>query len=380
MSKSKNNIEKPLTVNQRRWRKFKSLKRGYYSLIILIVLYCLSFFLPILVNNRALMVKYEGNYYFPAFKDLVYVPILKNFVDPPFISGNTLGQEGNEAECRYRDLDEQYERENSDNYVIMPLYPYGPYEGISDGNKEFVPPFQSIDGMSPRIFGTDDGGRDVFVRMLYAFQISITFALLLTILEFLIGIPIGGMMGFFGGWFDILFQRFLEIWGSLPTLFLIIILKSLIEPEGVIAQFIMLLLLLSLFVWLSPAVQVRAQFLREKTRDYVAAAVSIGVPTSSILFKHILPNSLVPIVTSLPFAVVGGITALVSLDFLGFGLTPPAPSWGNMVSVGLERLSDGYWWLIVVPLSAMFLTLIAVVFIGEAIREAFDPKVFSRLR
>jgi microcin C transport system permease protein len=124
----------------------------------------------------------------------------------------------------------------------------------------------------------------------------------------------------------------------------------------------------------------RAQFYRERARDYVAAAISIGVPTHKILFKHILPNSLVPIVTSLPFAVVSGITSLLSLDFLGFGLMPPTPSWGQMVSVGLSNLTNGYWWLILVPLSAMFLTLIAVVFIGEAIREAFDPKVFSRLR
>jgi microcin C transport system permease protein len=170
-------------------------------------------------------------------------------------------------------------------------------------------------------------------------------------------------------------QRFIEIWQSLPFLFLIIILVSIFRPS-----FLLLVVLLTLFAWISVAAQMRAQYYREKTRDYVAAAVSIGVPTWKILVNHILPNSLVPIITFFPFAVVGGIGALVSLEFLGFGLAPPTPSWGEMVGVGLREITNGYWWLVLVPLGAMFSTLILVVFIGEGVREAFDPKTFSRLR
>ena len=378
---NKQSSQKPLTVNQRRWRKFKTLRRGYYSLIIISICYLISFFLPLLINNRALIVHYNGETQFPAFRDLMDVPVLRMLSSPPFVSGVSVGQVGNEGECNYRLLQEQYEQDpNSENYVIMPLYPYGPLEDITAGNPAFAAPLEEKEGAAGRIFGTDDRGRDIFARMLYGFQVSITFGLILTFLQYLIGVPIGAIMGFWGGKFDMFLQRFMEIWSTLPVLFLIIILVALLNPKSTIFQFSLLVILNAVFAWLGPASQMRAQFLRERTRDYVAAAISIGVPTHKILFKHILPNSLVPIVTSLPFAVVSGITSLLSLDFLGFGLMPPTPSWGQMVSVGLSNLTNGYWWLILVPLSAMFLTLIAVVFIGEAIREAFDPKVFSRLR
>lgn len=378
---NKQSSQKPLTVNQRRWRKFKTLRRGYYSLIIISICYLISFFLPLLINNRALIVHYNGETQFPAFRDLMDVPVLRMLSSPPFVSGVSVGQVGNEGECNYRLLQEQYEQDpNSENYVIMPLYPYGPLEDITAGNPAFAAPLEEKEGAAGRIFGTDDRGRDIFARMLYGFQVSITFGLILTFLQYLIGVPIGAIMGFWGGKFDMFLQRFMEIWSTLPVLFLIIILVALLNPKSTIFQFSLLVILNAVFAWLGPASQMRAQFLRERTRDYVAAAISIGVPTHKILFKHILPNSLVPIVTSLPFAVVSGITSLLSLDFLGFGLMPPTPSWGQMVSVGLANLTNGYWWLILVPLSAMFLTLIAVVFIGEAIREAFDPKVFSRLR
>jgi microcin C transport system permease protein len=328
-----------------------------------------------------LIVHYNGETQFPAFRDLMDVPVLRMLSSPPFVSGVSVGQVGNEGECNYRLLQEQYEQDpNSENYVIMPLYPYGPLEDITAGNPAFAAPLEEKEGAAGRIFGTDDRGRDIFARMLYGFQVSITFGLILTFLQYLIGVPIGAIMGFWGGKFDMFLQRFMEIWSTLPVLFLIIILVALLNPKSTIFQFSLLVILNAVFAWLGPASQMRAQFLRERTRDYVAAAISIGVPTHKILFKHILPNSLVPIVTSLPFAVVSGITSLLSLDFLGFGLMPPTPSWGQMVSVGLANLTNGYWWLILVPLSAMFLTLIAVVFIGEAIREAFDPKVFSRLR
>ncbi len=367
---------KSLTVMQRRWRKFKRLKRGYYSFLILLGAYILSFFLPLLVNNRAIAVRYNGEWYFPAVKQMLVENFLigKLFGMNYFYSGKFFGQEDNPGECNYRRLKEEWEAEGSDNIVIMPPYPYGPIEDIGvEGNEPFMAPFETKNGSAPRLFGTDDRGRDVFARMAYGFFVSISFALILAFFEYAIGVPLGGMLGYFGGKFDIYMQRLIEIWSSLPTLFLIIIVASIVRPN-----FILLIILLSLVRWVGITTLMRAEFYREKAKDYVAAAVSIGVPTHKIMLKHILPNSLVPIITYFPFSIVAGIAALVGLDFLGFGLPPPTPSWGQMMSVGLQHLTK--WWLVIVPLSAMFLTLLLVVFIGEAIREAFDPKVFSRLR
>lgn len=376
-SAAKNNQASPrsLSINQRRWRKFKGLKRGYYSFVILVTTYILSFFLPLLVNNKALVVHYNGETYFPAVKSFfVNIPVVGSFFGSDFYSGEKLGQAGNSGEANFRALQRQFESENGGNYVVMPLYPYGPLEDISvEGNQSFLAPFEP-DGMGHgRLFGTDDRARDVFARMAYGFTVSISFALILTLMEYLIGVPIGGMLGYFGGWFDIIMQRFIEIWSTLPILFVVIIVASLIRPD-----FFTLVLILSAVGWIGPTIFMRAEFYREKVKDYVAAAISIGVPTRKILLKHILPNALVPVITYFPFSIVSGITALVSLDFLGFGIPPPEPSWGQMIGIGLANITK--WWLVMVPLAAMFFTLLLTVFIGEGIREAFDPKVYSRLR
>jgi microcin C transport system permease protein len=367
-------VVKPQTIGQRRWKKFKTIKRGYYSLLFLSVLYAISFLLPILVNNKALIVRYNNEYYFPAFKSLIAsVPLLDNVVST-FQSGESLGQKGNSGDCHYRELRVQYQNEQGDNFIIMPIYPFNPIEDITtEGNLAFAEPLTSPDNIHTRVLGTDENGRDVFARMSYGFQVSITFALLLVFVEYLIGIPIGGLLGYKGGWVDLILQRFIEMWSTLPVLFLIIIVVSFVQPN-----FLLLVLLLSLTAWIPITIYLRAEFLREKSKDYVAAAISIGVPTWKIMFKHILPNSLVPIVTNFPFAIVAGLTALVSLDFLGFGLPPPTPSWGQMLSTGLQNITK--WWLVFSPMFALFTTLIMIVFIGEAIREAFDPKTFSRLR
>ncbi len=368
--------KKSLTINQRRWRKFKGLKRGYYSFLILVTAYILSLFLPLLVNNKAIIVHYNGETYFPAAKSFfVNIPAIGSIFGSDFYSGESFGQVGNSGEAVYRKLQLQYEREGGSNYLLMPLYKFGPIEDISvDGNDPLKAPFDSDSQGQFRLLGTDDRGRDVFARMVYGFTVSISFALIMVLIDYIIGVPIGGMLGYFGGWFDIIMQRIIEIWSTLPILFIVIIIASLIRPD-----FWMLILILSLVGWIGPTVLMRAEFYREKAKDYVAAAISIGVPTRKIILKHILPNSLVPIITFFPFTVVGGITALVSLDFLGFGLPPPTPSWGQMLGVGLSNITSS-WWLVMVPLSAMFSTLLLTVFIGEGIREAFDPKVFSRLR
>ena len=359
---------KPLTVFQRRWAKFKSLKRGYYSLIIISTAYAISWLLPLLVNDTALIVRYEGSYYFPAVAEL--------FGQSYFHAGKEFGMTGVESEADYRLLQSQWEQASGDNFVVMPFYPFGPIEDITQsGNTQFLAPFEADGAGNTRWFGTDDRGRDVFARMAYGFNVSLSFALALVILEYLIGIPLGMISGFRGGWFDIILQRFIEIWSTLPILFVIIIVVSLFTPS-----FILLLGLLSITSWIGITWLIRAEFLREKSKDYVAAAVSIGVPTRTILLKHILPNSLVPIITYFPCAIVAGIGALVSLDFLGFGLPPPTPSWGEMVSLGLKYITTNKWWLVAAPLGAMFVTLLLTVFVGESVREAFDPKVFSRLR
>ena len=342
------------SILKKRWKKFKTLKRGYYSLIILSVLYGISFLLPLLINNRALLVKHDGEYYFPVFSG--------------YISGDTFGQNV-PGEARYRELRDQFINQgNDDSWVLMPPYPYSPFEDITtEGNKMYEPPSKK------HWLGTDNTGRDVFARLCYAFNISISFALILTVINYIIGVLIGGAMGYFGGRFDLFFQRIIEIWSSLPMLFVIIILSSILKPS-----FLLLIGIYTLVNWISMTYLMRAEFYREKSRAYVAAALSMGQSNFKVMFKHILPNSLVPIITYFPFAVVAGITALVGLDYLGFGLSPPTPSWGQMLDVGLQNIRK--WWMVFSPVTAQFLTLLCIVFIGEGVREAFDPKVYSRLR
>ena len=342
------------SILKRRWKKFKTLKRGYYSLVTLTVLYTISFFLPVLINNKALIVKYNGSYHFPIFSG--------------YIAGKEFGQDV-PGEPRYRVLQKEFSNQSKRrNWVLMPPYPYSPYEDITtEGNKMYESPSRK------HWLGTDNTGRDVFARLCYAFNISISFALILTLINYIIGVLIGGTMGYFGGKFDLIFQRLIEVWSSLPMLFVIIILSSILKPS-----FLLLIGIYTLVNWISMTYLMRAEFYREKSRAYVAAALSMGQSNFKVMFKHILPNSLVPIITYFPFAVVAGITALVGLDYLGFGLSPPTPSWGQMLDVGLQNIRK--WWMVFAPVTAQFLTLLCIVFIGEGVREAFDPKVYSRLR
>lgn len=351
------------SLMKRRWRKFRGLKRGYYAFILLITLYILSFLLPLLVNNKPLMVSYNGETYFPAFADLV---------SEPYYPWSLFGREGDQSFVDFRELKEEIDAAGeSENSILMPIYPWNPYEADYAGG---VPPNEPS---SRHVLGTDNGGRDVLARMVYGFNISISFGIGLTLVTFLLGTIFGAMMGYFGGLFDLIFQRLIEIWQTLPAFFVIIIVSSILIPN-----FIILVLILTAFGWMGMTYFMRGEFYREKAKDYVAAAVSLGTSDAKIIFGHILPNSLTPLIATFPFAVVAGITSLVSLDFLGYGLPPPTPSWGEMISQGLSEFSGNFqnWWLVIVPTVAMFFTLLMVTFIGEAIREAFDPKVFSRLR
>ncbi len=342
---------------RRRWRKFRTMKRGWYSLIAMVCLYLISLCAPLLINNRALVVRYQGEYFFPVFSGYHDAEVFEQF--------QVIG------EADYRLLDKSFEEANEGNFAWMPLYPYHPNESLlSDPTLEGPAPH----GPDKRHWlGTDNRDRDVLARLVYGFRISITFALGVVLLSYVVGMAVGATLGFFGGKIDIIGQRFVEIWSGMPFLYTVIIVSSLITPGlGV------LILILAIFGWMGISMYMRGEFYREKSKDYVAAAIAQGDSNRTIMFTHILPNSLTPVISFAPFAIVGAISSLVSLDFLGFGLQAPTPSWGEMVSQGLQNIHK--WHLIVFPLSALFATLIMIVFIGEAIREAFDPKVFSRLR
>jgi microcin C transport system permease protein len=326
-----------------RWRKFKAIKRGYYAFLFLIAAYLLSFFLPLLVNNKALMVRYQGQSYFPAFR---YYP-----------ASAFGGAEFGEAD--YRELKKRLATEGS-GWVLMPPYSFSPTETLLGESPKSRP-------SRNHLFGTDDRGRDVFARLAYGFNVSITFALLVLALSYGAGISLGGLLGYFGGKIDILGQRGIEVWSSLPFLYTVIILTSILKPS-----FALLVVIVSIFNWMGITYYVRAEFYREKAKDYVAAAVALGAKDRTIVFRHILPNALTSVIAFAPFAAVGNITALVAMDFLGFGLPAPTPSWGELINQGVMHLRD--WWLVFFPLAAMFVTLMLIVFVGEALREAFDPR------
>jgi microcin C transport system permease protein len=353
-----------LSVLQRRFRKFKTLKRGYWSFLFMVAAYAVSFFLPVLVNDKALLVRYNGELYVPSLR---YYP------------ATTFGMDAF-GEANYRELRAKLRGENSDNWVLMPPYPYSPVESLLDlpGSPPHPP--------SPEHwFGTDDRARDIFARLAYGFNISMSFAIIVLLISYVIGIFVGALIGYFGGKLDMLGLRLIEIWSSLPFLYTIIIVSSIVVPiympgRNLLLQpsFWLLVVILTVFDWMGITYYIRGEYYREKSKDYVGAAIAMGASDWKIMFKHILPNSLTPVISFAPFFIVGNIGALVSLDFLGFGLPAPTPSWGELIGQGMENLTK--WWLVFFPLGAMFMTLLLIVFIGEAIREAFDPKAFSRLQ
>jgi len=353
-----------LSIFRRRRRKFRSLKRGYFAFLVMLFAYSVSFFLPVLINNKALVVRYNGRFYFPILR---YYP------------ASDFGQQAF-GETNYRDLAQSFRERNQGNWALLPPVPYSATESLLDlpGTPPHPPSRQHW-------FGTDDRGRDIFARLVYGFNVSLTFALLVLLISNLIGITIGAMLGYFGGKLDILGQRVIEIWSSLPFLYTIIIISSIVVPiyipgRNLVLQpsFWLLIIILTTFAWMGITYYVRGEYYREKAKDYVGAAIAMGASEWSIMFKHILPNSLTPVVSFAPFMIVGNIAALVSLDFLGFGLPAPTPSWGELIGQGMNNLTK--WWLVAFPLGAMFVTLLLIVFVGEAVREAFDPKEYSRLR
>ncbi|REJ64529.1 MAG: ABC transporter permease subunit [Planctomycetota bacterium] len=499
-----------------RLRRFRRIKRGYYSFLLLVVAYALTFLLPFVMSNRAIVVRYDGAWYFPAFRsyfhdifgigsanvvragdvgqtraggfrvpadaEALYRDLKRQYVDDAelyrslsplarkallgeplteeqqrelanleqrereetaaeqlaaleqdfsplarkFASGRRLSprqREQYEAELQALSADQAAEAREShqlvrqlvkeyplarrlvsgrqlsdeqqaelrellagaptmlerarekqlspkslENFVLMPFFEYSPYEKIEGLGHAPAPP------QWPHVMGTDAAHRDILIRMVYAFRMSITLALIVVGTAYTFGTLTGALLGYFGRWVDIVGLRLVEIWGAIPFLYTVMILGQIFGKN-----FFLLCGILAAFGWMGITYFIRGEFYREKSRDYVAAAVATGESEWAIIIKHILPNALTPIITYAPFAMVAAITSLVALDYLGFGLPASEPSWGQLLRQGKDSGLDD-WHLIVFPLTAMFLTLQLIVFIGEAVREAFDPKVFNRLR
>ncbi len=442
-------------ITRRRLERFRRIKRGYYSLVILVTAIVLSVFAPYLAESRALLVWHDGQLYLPTFQ---YLPMSTFGQEPP----PAWGQQ--DLETEYLRLQREwrverflYDRErtaaggdpqalaaldraypNRGNYVVMPPIPWNPYENdfwyneilndvqaaLDEGDRERAERLALRDGLdelaeaiytgeieailadpdrSPtgdllglartgtmaslagmgvlpptppdlrHYFGTDSQGRDVASRLLYGFRISIFFALFLVIAGQIIGTTVGSLQGYLGGRFDLLSQRVLEILLAIPFLYVVIIMAALFAPT-----FWLLLAIMAFFQWITITFYMRTEMYREKTREYCLAARSYGASHLRVVFRHLLPNCLTPLVTFTPFAIVTAIFALTALDYLGYGLPAPTPSWGELLDQALRLENRSSLWLTLAPFGALTATLVLVVFVGESVREAFDPKQYAR--
>ncbi|KHT64917.1 peptide ABC transporter permease [Photobacterium gaetbulicola] len=340
----------PLT--RKKIKRFKQIKRGYWSFLLLSALLLLSLFADLLINSKALVVKYDGQYSFPV------------------LSAVRLGSEFGQAttgEADYRQLQKRLAQQGGDNFVIMPLVPWNPYEQDFSGDFPPTPPSH----VDKHYLGTDVIGRDILARLVYGFRTAMGFALITMAVSYAIGTVVGCAMGFFGGKFDLFVQRFIEVWSMVPFLYVIMILVSITQPT-----FILFVAINVLFGWMGMTWYMRTMTYKESAREYVMAAKALGASTLRIVFHHILPNTMVMIVTLAPFTIAANITALTALDYLGLGLMPPTPSWGELLQQGKSNLDSP--WIVASVVSAIVLVLVMVTFIGEAIRAAFDPKQFTR--
>ncbi|MDH3342914.1 MAG: ABC transporter permease [Gammaproteobacteria bacterium] len=335
-----------LTPGQRSWLRFKANRRGYVSLWLFSILFLLSLCSEIIFNDKPLMVSYQDEYYFPF---LVAYPEI------------TFGGDF-ETETDYSD---EYVREKitqDSNWVIdSPVrFSYNTINFMTDAANPAAPSANNL-------LGTDDRGRDVLARLAYGFRLSVLFAFALTTLGVAIGIFMGAIQGYFSGKTDLFMQRVIEVWSSMPELYLLIIFASIFQPSVWL-----LIVLLSLFGWMGLSDYVRAEFLRGRNLDYVRSAKAMGLSDFSIMRQHLLPNSLTPVITFLPFRISGSILALTSLDFLGLGVPPTTPSLGELLSQGKENIEA--WWLSLGAFVVLVGTLMLLIFIGEALREAMDTR------
>jgi microcin C transport system permease protein len=333
----------PLT--RRRLYNFRANGRGFWSLWIFLALFGTALFAELIANDKPLLISYDG-----AF----YAPILVSYPETTFG-----GEFPTEADYRDQFVIDLIEAKG---WILWAPIPYS-YDTVIYDLPSPAPSAPSAKNW----LGTDDQGRDVVARLIYGFRISVLFGLILTLLSSIVGVAAGAVQGYFGGWLDLLFQRFIEIWGGLPVLYLLIILASVVEPN-----FWWLLGLMLLFSWMSLVGVVRAEFLRARNFDYVRAARALGVSDTAIMFRHVLPNAMVATLTFLPFILNGSIVTLTSLDFLGLGLPPGSPSLGELLQQGKANLQAP--WLGFTAFFVLAIMLSLLIFVGEAVRDAFDPR------
>ncbi|HZQ00996.1 MAG TPA: ABC transporter permease [Reyranella sp.] len=332
-------------INRRRLRLFLAHRRGMISLWLFGALFVISLFADLLANDKPILIRYDGAFYSPVFRDYPEttfggdLPTLAVYTDPEV--QKMVGAKG---------------------WMLWPLIPYR-YDTIIGGEHRQALQPPSLD----HPLGTDDLARDVLARLLYGFRISVLFGFTLTILSSIVGIAAGAVQGYFGGWVDLSFQRFIEVWSSMPTLYLLIILASFMAPGFWVLLFIMLL-----FSWMELVGYVRAEFLRGRNFDYVRAARALGMLDVRIMMRHILPNAMVASLTFLPFILAGSVTTLTALDFLGYGLPAGSPSLGELVLQAKNNLNAP--WLAFTAFFTIALMLSLLLFIGEAVRDAFDPR------
>ncbi len=332
-------------ITQRRLAQFRANKRGFWSLWIFLFLLLLALSAEFIANDKPLLVKFEGSYYAPVFF---------NYPETKF--GGDF-----ETETEYRDPFVAGLIEKN-GWMLWPPIRYS-YDTINYNLPQPAPSPPTSDN----IIGTDDQGRDVAARVIYGFRISVMFGLILTVISSIIGIASGAIQGYYGGRVDLVMQRVIEVWSSMPSLYILIIFASMFIPG-----FWTLLLILLLFSWMSLVDVVRAEFLRARNFDYVRAAKALGISNPVIMWRHVLPNAMVATITFMPFILTGSITALTSLDFLGLGLPPGSPSLGELLAQGKNNLQAP--WLGITAFLSLAVMLSLLTFIGEAVRDAFDPR------
>ena len=340
--------ELPLSVSpsRRAWLRFRQHKRGYYSLWLFMLLFVVSLGAEWLSNDRPLVVYYQQQWYFPLWQDYPETTFGSEFATP----------------TDYHDPFVQQQLQQADNWALWPPNRYR-FDSL-DYYAEYANPAAPD---ARHWLGTDDRGRDIAARLLYGFRLSVVFALALTVVGTLLGILAGAIQGYFAGRLDLWLQRLIEIWGSLPELYLLILFASLFTPS-----LWLLFVLLSLFGWMGLADYVRAEFLKNRQMEYVLAARALGLSHHQIIWRHVLPNSLTPVITFLPFRISGAILALTSLDFLGLGVPPSTPSLGELLAQGKENLDA--WWIALPTFAVLTVTLLLLIFIGEGLRDALDTR------
>lgn len=330
----------------RAWRRFRRNRLGFVSLVVFCTLVVLSLGAELIANDKPLVVRYEGSFYFPMAKDYPETTFGGDFPTPP-------------------DYQDPYVRKRiteGANWALYTLIPYG-----SRTMSYYTPtPFPSPPSATNWL-GTDERGRDLLAQLIYGFRLSVLFGLALMAIGVVIGVITGAIQGYFGGKTDLAFQRLIEIWSSMPELYLLIIFSAVFAPSV-----LLLVVLLSLFGWMGLSDYVRAEFLRNRQMDYVKAARALGVGNGRIMWRHILPNSMTPVVTFLPFRMSAAILALTSLDFLGLGVPPGTPSLGELLSQGKQNIDT--WWISIATFAVLVVTLLLLTFMGDALRDALDPR------